>query len=397
MPRNSRFSEVAKSYLFQEIRERRRSFQERNPDVKLISLSIGDTTEPLPPLTKTALVEAAEGLGTREQYSGYGPEQGIEPLRKAISERLYHGKVNPDDIFVSDGAKCDLGRLQLLFSEKTKVALQDPAYPVYLDTSIIHRGKDSVILLPCTPENNFFPDLTLAKGADVLFLCSPNNPTGAAWSLTELEKIVRFCKEHKKILIFDVAYATYVQGDSPRSIYEIEGAKEVAIEVGSFSKMAGFSGLRLGWSVVPSELHYATGEPVRPDWMRVITTFYNGASIASQKAGVAALSQKGFQELQKIVDFYLENATLLRKTFLNLGFEVHGGVHSPYLWVRLKGKSSWETFDELLNQAHILTTPGAGFGTGGEGFLRISSFGSRATIEEAIGRLETQLVMTRRA
>jgi LL-diaminopimelate aminotransferase len=390
MPRNSRFSEVAKSYLFQEIREKRRAFQEQYPDIKLISLSIGDTTEPLQPHTTSALVQAAHALGDKALYSGYGPEQGIQELREAISGTFYKGRISADDIFVSDGAKCDLGRLQLLFSENSKMALQDPAYPVYLDTSIIHRGKDSVVLLPCTPENNFFPDLKLAEKADVLFLCSPNNPTGTAWTHAELEKIVAFCKKQKKIVLFDVAYATYVQGDLPRSIYEIEGADKVAIEIGSFSKMAGFSGLRLGWSVVPTALKYPTGESVRQDWMRIITTFYNGASIASQKAGLAALSPTGFQELQKTIDFYLENAALLRKTFLELGYEVHGGIHSPYLWVRLKGKSSWETFDELLHGPHILTTPGVGFGTGGEGFLRISSFGNRDTIEEAIKRLRTK-------
>ena len=394
MSRNPYFQDIAGRYLFQELRERKRAFHEKNPDVHLISLSIGDTTEPLPETIRQALAKKAQEMGTDEGYFGYGPEQGIAPLREKIAEVLYHNTIAADDLFVSDGAKCDIGRLQLLFSKRAKVALQDPAYPAYLDTSILHRGKDSIIRLPCTPENNFFPDLTLAKKADFLFICSPNNPTGHIFTFEELEKLVRFAQKEKKIILFDAAYAYYVQEAQgadgklfPRSIYEIEGADTVAIEIGSFSKMAGFSGVRLGWTVVPEKLRYPTGEPVKQDWLRIITTFYNGASIISQYGGIAALSPVGLKEMKAIVNFYLENAKLLRAAFEDLDFEVYGGIHSPYLWVRQKGKTSWQLFDELLHNAHIQTTPGVGFGTSGEGFLRISSFGRRATIQEAIGRL----------
>ena len=271
-----------------------------------------------------------------------------------------------------------------------RVALQDPAYPAYLDTSIIHHGNKDIIYLPCLPENNFFPDLSLAKEADVIFICSPNNPTGSVLSYKELQEIVSFAKAFQKIIIFDSAYSFYVSNGHPKSIYEIEGAKEVAIEIGSFSKIAGFSGVRLGWTVVPSELRYATSEPVRADWMRLITTFYNGASYISQHGGLAALSDKGLEEIRAQVSFYLTNAKMLRRAFLDLGYEAYGGINSPYLWVRAAGKTSWQAFEELLEKAHIITTPGVGFGPAGEGFLRISGFAHRSSIEEAIARLNSK-------
>jgi len=387
MRRNTHFSQVASRYLFQEIRERKRDFLQQYPHAELISLSIGDTTEPITPHICQGLTSISSSLGSEAGYMGYGPEQGILELRQAIATTLYHDRVDADDVFVSDGAKCDIGRLQTLFGPETSVALQDPAYPAYLDTSIIHRGRDSIILLPCTPENHFFPDLALAEKADVLFLCSPNNPTGALFSHEQLATIVQFAKDRKKIIVFDTAYSLYIQGDGPRSIYEIAGAKEVAIEIGSFSKIAGFSGVRLGWTVVPKELHYHSGEPVRADWMRLITTFYNGSSIISQHGGIAALQPAGMSEMRELVSFYLESTGLLLEAFKQLGYEVYGGIHAPYLWVRLQGKSSWDAFDELLRTAHVLTTPGIGFGESGDGFLRISGFGKRATILEAIGRL----------
>ena len=270
-----------------------------------------------------------------------------------------------------------------------RVALQDPAYPAYLDTSIIHHGNQHITYLPCNPENNFLFDVSLAEEANVLFICSPNNPTGAVLTHQELQTIVDFARSGKKIIIFDAAYSFYIPKESklPRSIYEVAGAKEVAIEVGSFSKIAGFSGVRLGWSVVPEELVYTTGEKVHDDWMRTITTFYNGASYISQQGGLACVSDKGLQEIDEQVAFYLGNTKALRKTFIDLGYETYGGEYAPYLWIRFKGKSSWQAFDALLEQAHIITTPGSGFGAHGEGFLRISGFGSKPTIEEAIQRL----------
>lgn len=394
MIRNHHFDKVPSRYLFQEIRKKAQSFSEKNPEAKLIRLGIGDTTEPIGPYITSQLAQAGADLGTREGYTGYGPEQGILELRQAISKTVYNGTVCPDDIFVSDGAKCDIGRLQFLFGPNAKIALQDPAYPVYLDSSLIYRGGE-ITFLPCTPENNFIPDITLAKGSDVLFLCLPNNPTGTVFAKAELQKIVDYAREHKIMIVFDTAYSYYVHGDFPKSIYEIEGAKEVAIELGSFSKIAGFSGVRLGWTVMPKELNYRDGTPVKPDWMRINGTFFNGASILSQKGGIAVLSPEGMKEVQAQVDFYLENTKMIAETLKSLGFETFGGQHSPYVWTRIKGLNSWQAFDMLLEQAHIVTTPGSGFGPAGEGFLRVSGFATRQTIIEAIYRLKHQLLINR--
>ncbi len=388
MIRNEHFDKVATRYLFQEIRARSVLFSQKHPEAKLIRLGIGDTTEPIGPYITSKLKEAAESLGTKEGYTGYGPEQGIPELREAISSTIYNGLIPADDIFVSDGAKCDLGRLQFLFGPRAKIAVQDPAYPVYLDSSLIYRGGE-ITFLPCTPENGFFPDFTKAKGADVLFLCLPNNPTGTIFTKKQLEEIVAFAQAHKILIVFDTAYSFYVQGNVPKSIYEIDGAKEVAIELGSFSKIAGFSGVRLGWTVVPKELRYRDGAYIKTDWQRINATFFNGASILSQKGGIAALSPEGMQEVQAQVRFYLDNTIMLAKTFKELGFTTYGGEHSPYIWTMLPGLSSWDAFDTILERTHIITTPGSGFGPAGEGFLRVSGFASRATVEEAIGRLQS--------
>jgi LL-diaminopimelate aminotransferase len=387
MKQNPYFKKVAGRYLFQEVRARLASFRHEHPDVDVISLSIGDTSEPIAPYVAKSLKEESERLGTPDGYSGYGPDAGIKELRHAISQKIYNNHVSPDDIFISDGAKCDIGRLQLLFGPDATIALQDPAYPVYLDTSLLFRGKN-VKLLPCTPENGFIPNLQDAKGVDILFLCMPNNPTGAAFTYEELSSIVAFAKEHQITIVFDTAYSFYVQEGYPKSIYEIPGADEVAIELSSFSKIAGFSGVRLAWSVVPSKLTYSNNEPVQPDWSRITSTFFNGASIISQKGGLAVLSDQGMKEVRQQVQFYLENTRLLKKAASTSGFEVFGGEHSPYLWVRVKELSSWEAFDLFLKKLHIVTTPGIGFGPSGDQFLRISGFGKRIHIEEAARRLE---------
>ncbi len=386
MIRNQHFDKVPSRYLFQEIRTRANAYVAENPDANLIRLGIGDTTEPIGSYITSKLEEAASALGTRDGYTGYGAEQGIPELREAISRVVYKNIVDKDDVFVSDGAKCDIGRLQFLFGPNAKIALQDPAYPVYLDSSLIYRGGE-ISFLPCTPENNFVPDVTKAKGCDVLFLCVPNNPTGTLLSRTDLQKIVNFALEHKILIIYDTAYSFYVQGNEVKSIYEIEGAKECAIELGSFSKIAGFSGVRLGWTTVPESLKFRDGSSVKADWMRINTTFFNGASILSQKGGLACLSEMGLKEVHAQVAFYLENVKLLAKCVKELGFETYGGEHSPYLWTRIKGLSSWQAFDELLDKTHIVTTPGSGFGPAGEGFLRISGFAKREKIHEAIERM----------
>lgn len=388
MIRNPNFDKVPARYLFQEIRSRANAFSQKNPDAKLIRLGIGDTTEPVGPYIAQELARAAAELGTLEGYSGYGPEQGIPQLREAISQVIYNGTISADDIFVSDGAKCDLGRLQLLFGSETKIALQDPAYPVYLDSSIIYRNS-SITFLPCTPENGFMPDMSPAIGCDLLFLCLPNNPTGTVLPKEALQHIVQFAKANSIMIIFDAAYSFYIEDNTPKSIYEIDGAQEVAIELGSFSKIAGFSGVRLGWTVVPEALRYRDGKQVKPDWMRINGTFFNGASILSQKGGIAALSPQGLQEVANQVNFYKENVQILTKTLQELGFETYGGIHSPYVWTRIEGLSSWEAFDLLLEKTHIVTTPGSGFGPAGEGFLRVSGFATRASILEATRRLST--------
>ncbi len=390
MIRNHHFDKVASRYLFQEIRVRANAFMQKHPDVKLIRLGIGDTTEPIGPYITSQLEKAAQNLGTVDGYTGYGPEQGIPELREAISHTVYNSNIDPDDIFVSDGAKCDIGRLQFLFGPDAKIALQDPAYPVYLDSSLIYRGGE-IAFLPCTKENGFFPDLDKAKGCDVLFLCVPNNPTGTIFTKEQLEEIVAYAKAHKMFIVFDTAYSFYVQGDVPKSIYEIDGAKEVAIELGSFSKIAGFSGVRLGWTVVPKELRYRDGGSVKQDWQRINATFFNGASILSQKGGIAALSEEGMKEVQAQVQFYLNNTRQLAKTFKELGFDTYGGEHSPYIWTSMPGLSSWDAFDYILERAHIITTPGAGFGPSGDGFLRVSGFASKETVAEGIERLKHTL------
>jgi len=392
MKRNDNFERVQGRYLFQEIRQRAEAFSKAHPDVKLVRLGIGDTTEPIGPYISAKLEKAGKDLGTTAGYTGYGPEQGIAELRQAISKVVYGGKISPDDIFVSDGAKCDIGRIQLLFGQEAKVALQDPTYPVYLDSSLIYRGGQ-ITFLPCLPQNNFVPDISKAVGCDLLFLCLPNNPTGTIFSREELEKIVKFARSEKILILFDTAYSFYVQDGFPKSIYEIEGADEVAIELGSFSKIAGFSGVRLGWTVVPEALKYRNGASIKSDWMRINATFFNGASIISQKGGLAVLEPEGQKEVKQQVAFYLENTRALRSTLQDLGIQTYGGTHSPYLWTQIEGLTSWQAFDLLLESAHIVTTPGTGFGPSGEGFVRISGFATRSTIQEACRRLSTQLVL----
>ncbi len=379
MKRNPCFSKLSASYLFKEVRRRRKEFIEKNPDAKLISLGIGDTTEALPEVISEAFSEAASKLSTPQGYSGYGPEQGESAFREKLSEKIYGGKVAPDEIFVSDGAKCDIGRLQWLFGGDITISVQDPAYPVYVDGSKLANVK-KIISLPCTPENGFFCDL---KEADLHYFSSPNNPTGAVLTHNQLEKIVNFALENGSLILFDAAYAHYIRDPSyPRSIYEIPEAKKCAIEVGSFSKLAGFSGVRLGWTVVPESLKYSDGTSIRSDWNRVVTTIFNGASRLSQAGGIAVLDNLPL--IEKTILFYLENAALLKEALSS--YDVYGGENSPYLWVRVKGKNSWETFQEFLEKFHIITTPGSGFGACGEGFLRLSAFGSRSSIQEATNR-----------
>ncbi len=387
MERNRNMTRLKASYLFPEINARKRQFLAQHPEASLISLGIGDTTEPIPGAIAQALVEASAGMGSVKGYVGYGPEQGMKALREKIALKLYSNRVSPDDIFISDGAKCDIGRLQMLFGEGVTIAIQDPAYPVYVDGSLI-QGVKKIIWLPCLPENHFFPDLEKLENVDLIYFCSPNNPTGTVATRAQLEKLVQFAVAHRSIILFDAAYSHYIQDPKlPRSIFEIEGARKVAIEMNSFSKLAGFTGVRLGWTVVSDELKYDDGTSVKADWSRVMSTVFNGASHISQTGGCAALESQGLQEIDALIAFYMENARILKEACEALGYEVFGGVNAPYLWVRVKGRNSWDVFQEFLDRYQLVITPGAGFGPAGEGFIRLTAFGHRENIVKAVERL----------
>ncbi len=399
--RNKNLMKLQAGYLFPEINRRKNEFLEENPEADIISLGIGDTTEPLSPSITKGLMKAAEEMGTKEGYSGYGAEQGMDELRKKIAERLYGSMIDPDEVFISDGAKPDTGRLQMMFGSDIKVAVQDPSYPVYVDSSVImgQTGEfdkekmqfEDIIYMPCTPENNFFPDLSAAKDADVIFFCSPNNPTGAVATKAQLKELVMFAKENRSIIIFDAAYSMFITDpELPKTIYEIEGAKDVAIEVNSFSKPAGFTGVRLGWTIVPKELKYDDGFQVIKDFNRITTTIFNGASNIIQKGGLAALEPEGMEEMASTIRYYMENASLIRSALTKKGLKCYGGDNAPYIWVSVPGKRSWEVFDDILKKTQIICTPGGGFGPAGDEFVRFSAFGSRDRILAAIRRLEKE-------
>lgn len=398
--RNENFAKLQAGYLFPEIARLRNAYLEKNPSANIISLGIGDTTMPIPEHILNGLVQGATKLGTKAGYSGYGAEQGVKALREKIASKLYGGLIEPEEVFVSDGAKCDISRLQLMFGSKVISAVQDPSYPVYVDTSVmmgqtgnidpLTKQFKNVVYMACNPSNDFFPDLeALSTRPDVIYFCSPNNPTGAAATREQLERLVKYAKENGSIIVFDAAYAPFIRSDNvPKSIFEIPGAKEVAIEVNSFSKYAGFTGVRLGWTVVPSELKYSDGSPVRNDWNRVMTTAFNGASNIVQNGGLACLDDEGLKEIDNLIEYYLGNAKILRTTFESLGFQVYGGIDAPYIFVYMNGKGSWESFSEILEGVQVVTIPGAGFGPGGEGFLRLSAFAPRSNCEEACLRFK---------
>jgi LL-diaminopimelate aminotransferase len=389
MYKNPSLSSLTPNYLFPEIGKRVASFEKENPDIKLIRLGIGDTTTPFPEEWIRPFLTYAQNLSTFEGYQGYGPSEGWLSLRTKIASHFYKDQVSPEEIFLSDGAKCDISRLQLLFSSDCQVALQDPAYPAYVDSSLLF-GKKSITYLPCTKENGFFPDLSLAEKAQLLFINYPNNPTGAMPGKTELQKLVHFCRSHGVILIYDTAYNAFIQNSSlPKSIYEIEGAEEVAIEINSFSKMAGFTGVRLSWCVVPKALRYSDGSSIYSSWVRIVNTTFNGPSILAQSLAEAILSPAHLPLMETVVQSYLKRAKKLKKTLEELGFTSYGGDNCPYLWVEMPGfKNSWEAFDTLLKKAHLVTTPGSGFGPSGEGYLRMSAFAKEEQIDEACKRLK---------
>ncbi len=404
--RNEGFSNLTAGYLFPEVARRRREYAASHPEAKIISLGIGNTTEPLPKFIAKAMADYALGLSTPEGYSGYGDEQGNTELRKKIAEVWYKGMADESEVFISDGAKCDIARIQTLFGRNVKIAVQDPAYPVYVDGSVIvgaagknnGTGYEGVTYMPCTPENDFFPDLSVVEPNSLIYFCSPNNPTGAVATKEQLKKLVDFANKNGCIIIFDGAYREFIRDpELPKTIFEIEGARTCAIEINSFSKPAGFTGVRLGWSIVPNDLKFADGTSVNRDWNRVMTTLFNGASNVVQAGGLACLEPEGLKAMKEVIDYYLENAALIKKTFegenfKKAGAEVYFTGNSPYIWVKFPGKKSWDVFDTLLDKCRVVTTPGSGFGPAGESFIRISAFGHHADVQEACKRL-SELVL----
>jgi LL-diaminopimelate aminotransferase len=395
--RNPNIANLKAGYLFPEIARRRREFVCAHPSgIRIISLGVGNTTEPILPHTCAGLIEGARRLGTVEGYSGY-QDEGLLELREKISEVFYGSKFDAGEVFISDGAKCDIGRFQTLFGAGTKVAVQDPSYPVYVDGSVLSGaagawesgGYRGIVYLPCTGENGYFPDFSPVPENSLIYFCSPNNPTGAVSTREQLSELVKIALKKGCIVIFDAAYSEFIRDPSlPKSIFEIDGAEQCAIEVQSFSKPAGFTGVRLGWSIVPKALKYADGESVNADWGRLCGTVFNGASNIAQMGALAALDSEGLQEIRRLTDFYLENARIIKNALQNLGVSSIGGNNSPYIWTQFPGRDSWDVFAEILEKYYIVTTPGAGFGPSGQSFIRFSAFGCRADVEEACERLK---------
>ncbi|CAN6483233.1 unnamed protein product [Victoria cruziana] len=397
--RSKNMEKLQNGYLFTEISMLQSLYQAKYPDVKLISLGVGDTTHPIPEIIASAMAKKCFSLSTTSGYKGYGEEPGDRALRMAIAELVYKDLgIDYSDVFISDGAQCDISRFQLLLGPDITVAVQDPTFPAYVDSSVImgHAGDfkrdigkyGHITYMKCTPDNNFFPDLSSTQPTDIIFFCSPNNPTGVAASRNQLKSLVDFARANGSIIIYDSAYSMYISDGSPRTIFEIPGANEVAIEIASFSKYAGFTGVRLGWTVVPKDLRFSNGFPIVDDFNRVICTCFNGASNIAQAGGLACLSPEGHKAVSDVVNYYKENTTILIDALQSMGLKVYGGRNSPYAWVHFPGRSSWEVFKEILDRTHVLTIPGTGFGPGGEGFIRVSSFAHRESILEACKRFQ---------
>ncbi len=386
---NKDYLNLSKNYLFSEIASRVKTYSAANPDKKIIRLGIGDVTKPLAPPIIEALQKAVTEMGNSETFKGYAPDKGYDFLRNAISETDYKRlgcDITPDEIFVSDGAKSDCGNIQEIFDKDNVVAVTDPVYPVYSDTNIMAGRK--VVYMECTKENGFVPALPKEK-VDILYLCFPNNPTGAVITKGQLQEFVDYARSNDSVIIYDAAYEAYItEPDIPHSIYECEGAKEVAIELHSFSKNAGFTGLRLGYAVVPKAL-VREGVSLNELWARRHATKYNGAPYIVQRAGEAVYSPAGMEAVRTQVKEYMENATLIRNTLSEMGYEVYGGMNAPYIWLKTPGgMGSWEFFDFLLTRANVVGTPGEGFGKCGEGYFRLTAFGSLENTKEALRRIK---------
>ncbi|MCS3429453.1 LL-diaminopimelate aminotransferase [Leucobacter aridicollis] len=395
---NTHFGEIPQSYLFSEVAERVRRFEQQQPDARVLRLGIGDVTRPLAPAVIEALHAAVDEQATTEGFQGYGPEAGYEFLREAIAAGEYGSigvDVAPDEIFIGDGSKSDSANIQELFSETARVAVTDPVYPVYVDSNAMAGRLGSfdgerwtgLTYLPCDDANGYRPPLP-AEPVELIYLCSPGNPTGTTMSRADLAEWVQYARRTGAVILFDVAYRAFITGDDvPRSIYEIEGADEVAIELGSFSKTAGFTGLRCSWTVVPKKLT-RDGASLNAMWLRRQSTKFNGTPYIVQRAAEAVYSADGREQVQADVDYYLQNARLIRATLEQAGVSAVGGEHSPYVWFRCpSGMDSWAFFDVLLEQAQIVGTPGVGFGPTGAGHFRLSAFNTAEATREAAERL----------
>jgi LL-diaminopimelate aminotransferase len=402
---NSHYLKLKAGYLFPEIGRRVKAFTEANPAAaaRLIRCGIGDVTEPLPAAAREAMHGAIDDLGQRETFHGYGPEGGYEFLRHAIAKSDYRSRgieISDDEVFVSDGSKCDCANVLDIFGNDNRIAVMDPVYPVYVDTNVMagHTGPveesgvyGGLLYLPCTPENGFMPEVP-GEPVDLVYICSPNNPTGAVATRERLAEWVKFARRHDAVILYDAAYEAYISGpDIPHSIYEIPGSGKCAIEFRSFSKNGGFTGVRCAFTVMPKELEgrATSGEkfPLHPLWNRRFSTKFNGVSYVTQRGAEALYSEEGKAQVSALVAHYMENARILREAVAESGLAVYGGVNAPYIWVRGPERvTSWEIFDRLLQEQHIVVTPGSGFGISGEGYFRISAFNSRANAAEAAQR-----------
>lgn len=402
---NEHYLKLQSSYLFSNIAGRVAAFQQANPDREVIRLGIGDVTRALPAACIDAFHRAVDEMAVDSTFRGYGPEQGYEFLREAIAKNDFQARgadISADEIFVSDGAKCDTGNIQELFDTGIRIAIPDPVYPVYLDTNVmagrtgdfVDSRYQGVVYLDSTVDNNYVPDLP-SEPVDLIYLCFPNNPTGSTITKDQLKAWVDFAMDTGALILFDAAYEAFIRDDSlPHSIYEIDGAQEVAIEFRSFSKNAGFTGTRCAYTVVPKECRAFDSrgdkQAVHPLWNRRQCTKFNGVSYPVQRAAAAVYSDQGQAQSKALVDYYLDNAALIRKAVQGLGYDCAGGTNAPYIWI-LGQRDSWEFFDELLNNAGVVCTPGAGFGKCGQGYIRLSAFNSHENVEKAMERIRLSL------
>ncbi len=406
---NTHYDKLSAGYLFPEIARRTDAFLDAQPKAQVMRLGIGNTTEPLPKSVIAGLHDAVDQMARAETYRGYADTGEGEPeMRAALAKRYakYGVELRASEVFVSDGAKSDSANIQSIFGIDNVIAVQDPAYPVYVDSNVIagRTGEavddqyDGLVYMPCTEANGFMPDVPDQK-VDLIYICSPNNPTGAVASRARLQAFVDYAREHRAVIIFDAAYAGYISdADLPRSIYEVEGAKSCAIEINSFSKDTGFTGVRLGWSIVPMDLVVEDTAPgkVNALWGRRQNTFFNGASNIVQLGALSVFTEQGERECREMIAYYMENARIIREGLESIGLTVFSGVHAPFLWLKTPGgTSSWDFFDKLLSEAHVVGTPGSGFGPAGEGYFRLSAFGHRENIEQAVASIQTNLRVNR--